>query len=266
MTHATAPGDAPRESVRAVRDDAHALALRLRVVAPPPARAARDALPVVLVHGYGVSSAYWMPLARRLGVTRRVYAPDLPGHGRSARTARALAVDDLALSLLAAIDSLNVGRAVLVGQSLGAQVALEAAVRAPARVAALVLVGPSGDPRARTRWRTVLRAARTAPFERLALLLVVARDYLRAGPRFVWEEMTRMLAHHPERVLPRVAVPALVLRGARDAVCSAAWAREVAARLPAGEARTIPHAAHAVHWTRPDAVAAEIEGFLRDRA
>ena len=154
----------------------------------------------------------------------------------------------------------------LEGQSLGAQVALEAAVRAPARVAALVLVGPSGDPRARTRWRTVLRAARTAPFERLALLLVVARDYLRAGPRFVWEEMTRMLAHHPERVLPRVAVPALVLRGARDAVCSAAWAREVAARLPAGEARTIPHAAHAVHWTRPDAVAAEIEGFLRDRA
>jgi pimeloyl-ACP methyl ester carboxylesterase len=60
-------------------------------------------------------------------------------------------------------------------------------------------------------------------------------------------------------VLPRVRAPALVLRGARDAACPARWAREVAALLPDAELRTIPGAAHAVHWTAPARVAAEIE-------
>ena len=46
-------------------------------------RTVGDGPPVVLVHGYGVSSAYLLPLARALAGRCAVYVPDLPGHGRS---------------------------------------------------------------------------------------------------------------------------------------------------------------------------------------
>lgn len=239
----------------------------MQVHAPRDSAAGPDpaALPVVLVHGYGVSAAYWRPLALRLSASRAVYAPDLPGHGRSAPAATPLDVGGLALSLLAVLDALGLGRVALVGQSLGAQVAAEAAARAPSRVAALVLVGPAGDPRVRTRLHAVARAARDAPFERPSLLLLVARDYLRAGARLVWHEMTHMLEHDITRVLPRVAAPTLVLRGARDAIAPARWVREVAALVPDAECRTVAGGAHAVQWSAADRVAHEIDAFLRAR-
>jgi pimeloyl-ACP methyl ester carboxylesterase len=108
------------------------LPLRVRVGGPTPAT---DAPPVVLVHGYGVSSSYLVPLAHALAPSHRVYVPDLPGHGRSPHAPAPLDVPALADALLAALTALDVQRAVLVGNSLGCAIAVEAAVRAPARVA-----------------------------------------------------------------------------------------------------------------------------------
>ncbi len=45
--------------------------------------AGADRLPFVLVHGLSMSSRYLVPVARRLARGYRVYAPDLPGYGKS---------------------------------------------------------------------------------------------------------------------------------------------------------------------------------------
>src|SRR4051794_2933466 len=95
------------------------------------ARSAGDpgAPPIVLIHGWGVSSSYFVPFAEMLAPRFRVYSPDLPGHGYSGSATMPLDVAGLTTALLDWMDAAGIGRAILVGHSLGAQIAVEAALR-----------------------------------------------------------------------------------------------------------------------------------------
>ena len=106
--------------------------------------------PIVLVHGLAVSSLYFVPLAKRLARSFTVLAPDLPGYGRSATPPRPLDVPELARALRAWLDLAGIESAIVLGNSLGCQIAVELALQSPLRVASLVLVGPTMDPGAPT--------------------------------------------------------------------------------------------------------------------
>jgi 2-hydroxy-6-oxonona-2,4-dienedioate hydrolase len=220
-------------------------------------------LPVVLVHGYGVAGRYWRPLAQRLATRFPVYLPDLPGHGRSGTPPHALDVPALGAALGGWMEAMGVQRAVLVGNSLGCQVAAELAARDPARVAALVLGGPTVDPRARSAGRQLVRLLLSAPAEHPAILPLILGDYLRVGAARLLAELRHMLRHRIEEVLPSVTAPTLVLRGTLDRVAPRRWAEEAAALLPRGALVEVPFAGHAAHFTRPDAVAAQVVRFVR---
>jgi 2-hydroxy-6-oxonona-2,4-dienedioate hydrolase len=88
-------------------------------------------LPVVLLHGLGVSGRYMMPTAERLAVHYKVFVPDLPGFGRSDKPRHALGVPALADLLSAWLDGLGIGEAVFLGNSLGCQVIVDLAIRYP---------------------------------------------------------------------------------------------------------------------------------------
>jgi pimeloyl-ACP methyl ester carboxylesterase len=100
-------------------------------------------LPVLLIHGAAASSAIWMMVLARLGSATRAVAIDLPGHGPSPAAEGdepvSIAGYRDAVGTLAA--TLCLGRSVLVGHSMGALVALDAALTWPDKVAALVLCG-----------------------------------------------------------------------------------------------------------------------------
>lgn len=106
-----------------------------------------DAPPMLLVHGMVGHTGFWRPMmARRRPTRARVAALDLRGHGDSAPARDAdYSVEGCADDVAAAMDALGFGRAVVVGHSYGAFVALEAAARDPARVPVLVLADPAGD-------------------------------------------------------------------------------------------------------------------------
>lgn len=95
---------------------------------------------VVLLHGQPGSSRDWAGVIARLGHTHRVVAPDRPGYGTNQATARGFEgnVDEL----VALLDAEGIARAVLVGHSWGAGVALLAGLRAPQRTASVVAVAP----------------------------------------------------------------------------------------------------------------------------
>ena len=103
--------------------------------------------PVVLLHGWGASAYNFRMVLPSLGAAGvRAIAPDVRGHGWSetqvppgAWTADAMAkwVEDV-------IDTLQIDRCVLVGQSIGGAVAMDAATRLRGRVSALVLLAPIG--------------------------------------------------------------------------------------------------------------------------
>ena len=91
---------------------------------------------LVLVHGWGMNGAVWEHVAGMLSRTYRLTLPDLPGHGRSPHRKFGRSLADWADACLdVAPDS-----AIWIGWSLGGSIALEAALRAPRRVRALVLV------------------------------------------------------------------------------------------------------------------------------
>ena len=219
-------------------------------------------LPVVLVHGWGVSSRYMVPIARRLGVTRQVYAPDFPGHGRSDRPPRALDVPALADMLASWMDAAKIGRAALLGNSMGCQVIVDFASRFPDRTDRVVLVGPTLDDAARSLARHALRLLADIPFERPALLPVVVLDYVRMGPRLLLQELRHMVADHELEKMSLVRAPALVVRGARDAVVPREWAQTVADALRAGTVREVRRWGHALNFSAPEALARIVEPFL----
>ena len=97
---------------------------------------------LILVHGAGPGSAQaaWAPLWPALTPHARLLAPDLPGHGASPLGATPRTVEGYGAWLLGFLDACGIGRAALAGRSLGAAIALRAALDAPARVERLALL------------------------------------------------------------------------------------------------------------------------------
>ncbi len=112
-------------------------------------------IPVVLVHGLVVSGRYMVPLLDELARSHAVYAPDLPGFGRSEGPAHAPDVEGLADALAAWMRAVGLSGAALVGNSMGCQVTVELALRHPELVERVVLQGPTMDPRARSAHRQI---------------------------------------------------------------------------------------------------------------
>lgn len=215
---------------------------------------------LVFVHGLGVSSRYFVPLMTELAGDYRCVAPDLPGHGATPGPARGLGIADLADALEAFLSEHDLPNVTFVANSLGCQVVALLAERQPARAAALVLVGPTLDPATRRWfWTTALRASVCEP---LALLPILLWDDVRFGPWRFWTESRSALADDMEQRLPRLTTRALVVQGGHDHIVTEPWARRVASLLPGARYALVADGAHAVHYSRPGAVAALVRAFL----
>lgn len=225
----------------------------------------RGRVPVVLVHGLGMSSRYMIPLARHLAPEFRVYAPDLPGFGLSDKPAHALAVPELADALSGFMDSVGLRRAAYVGNSLGCEILVEFARRHPERVEALVLQGPTPDPDVRSAAQQVVLFLVTALFERRSLAWVALSDYLRGGACRYIRTFRHMTAYRIKDKLPGIRAPTLVVWGSRDYI-TPRWSVEQMARLvPHGRLIVVPGAAHGMNYSHPRQLLDAILPFLRAR-
>ncbi|MBY8848098.1 alpha/beta fold hydrolase [Saccharothrix longispora] len=218
---------------------------------------------VVLVHGLGCSHRYFLPLARRLAPDARVAAVDLPGFGRTPGPPRAADVRGLSLALADWLRATGRGGAPLVAHSAGCQVVADLAAHSPDLAAPAVLLSPTMDRHARSTSRQLARLAADAPRERPALVPLLTRDYLTAGVRRIAATLDHLLDDPVEDKVGHLHAPTAVVRGRHDPVVSRRWAREVAALLPDGRLVEVPGAAHAVHHSAPDAVAAITRSALR---
>lgn len=254
--------------------------LRLRYV-----RAGRGPA-VVLLHGYGESLIAWRGVFDQLSAGADVIALDLPGSGLSEKPAAGYQTDSLAAAVLAALATLGVRRAVLVGHSMGGAVAAAAALAAPERVAALVLVDPAvmsaplvPDTGRVDATRDAARSA-IAEYEAMRTHFGSPHDpawlaesdsalaYLPAQDSAYRTALTAVLREFdfgyvtPERAR-QLRQPVLVLWGEYDTVVPIADGRRLAELLPNARFEMIARSWHRPHVERPGETAAAILGFLR---
>ena len=260
--------------------------------------AGTEGLPLVLLHGYGLSSCIWEGVVELLGPDRRCVALDFRGHGDSQWDAeRRYDRDDLAADVIEMLDALHIDQCVLMGHSLGGDVAARVALRFPERVVALGLVDIGPELRApglrRVReltfrtpdsydspaeYRAWLQALN--PFAQASELTTLARHTLdkradgtyqqKLDPAFrsaLWDDMEpEDAATHEARwaMLRAISQPKLVLRGAISALLGRATAARMAEVLTRTTLEVIPRAGHALMLDNPTVTAAAIGRFLEN--
>ena len=229
------------------------------------ARDDTDAGPhVVLVHGLGMATNYLEPTMRALADRVAASALDLPGFGGSRVRGRHLSLTQLADALVGWLEVRRVRAPILMGQSHGCQVIVDAIARVPDLASALVLNAPTMLAGSRTMYAQLWHVMQDTPREPFALVPHVARDYLRAGPLRILGTLRDSLRDRIEHKLPRVSVPVTIMCGDRDPVAPPAWGRQLAkltgtsAGSPEARFVTIPGAAHAAPFSHPTAIAVEI--------
>lgn len=249
-----------------------------------------DAL--MLLHGFTGSSRSMAGLARGFEDEYDTLAPDLPGHGQSTAPSAAArcGFEDCVDDLLATLDASGHPRAHWLGYSMGARLALGCAVRRPAAVASLLLVGARAgiaDPAQRAARRTEDEALANRierdgiePFVDEWMARPLFDTQRRLGPSFLAEARRERLANSARGLadslrgmgpgaqpplfdaLPRVTAPTLLVVGALDDPFVAA-AHDLAGRMPNAEVRELAEAGHAAHLEQPAAFIGIARDFLR---
>jgi pimeloyl-ACP methyl ester carboxylesterase len=252
---------------------------------------------LLLIHGIGDSSESWEPLMAALARDHTVIAPDLLGHGGSAKPRADYAVAAYANGMRDLLDVLGIERATVVGHSLGGGVAAQLAYQYPARCERLVLVASGGVGRdvapllrlaaaplaelylAPARWpvtRPLVGAA-------LGVLSRFGNDFARDR-----EHIGRVLGGLPDseaqvaftRTLRSVvdwrgqvvtmldrcylsqAVPTLLVWGDRDGVIPVAHAHRAHAAMPGSRLEIVSGAGHFPHRADPERFVSLLAEFV----
>ncbi|MGI8855563.1 MAG: alpha/beta fold hydrolase [Thermomicrobiales bacterium] len=223
-----------------------------------------EGTPLVLVHGLGVSGAYWRRVQPLLAARRPVYAVDLPGFGRTTHPRTILDTGGQAWALADWLAALGLPRAHLMGHSAGGQIVAAFAAAYPERVARLVLVAstigresPQFLPHLPKLLHDLLR-------EKPSLLPVLIADGLRAGPWHILRTDMAITRDDTLATVARVTAPLLVIRGTRDTIVSDRETQQLRRAAPHASYVAIPRAPHVVQWSHPHAVAAAVNAFLDD--
>jgi non-heme chloroperoxidase len=189
----------------------------------------RDGTPVLMLHGLGESRRAFEPVLSRLPESIRAVAATQRGHGDAAKPVAGYGLEQYVGDALALLDRLRIGRAVVVGHSLGAWVAERLAIERPDRVGGLLLTGivsPAGANRAHAE-----------PF---------------AGRGAI----------DPSDGLERIAAPTRLIWGDRDEFADRAEQAALLAAIRGAGFRVYEGAGHAPHREQPQRFATELTSFV----
>ena len=252
-----------------------ATGVRLRYAATGPA----GGEPVLFLHGITDSWLSFAPVLPRLPGSVLALAPSQRGHGDSERPPGGYTVDAFAADAVAFLDAMGVGRATVVGHSMGSAVARRMAAAYPERVARLVLAGAFVA--VRSAGTLALRAEMEAladpvpeafarDFQASTIHRPVPAAFLDAVvaesvkvPASVWRAaLDGLLADDGAADLGRVAAPALLLWGDRDDVFPREEQDRLRALLPGAVWQVYAETGHALHWEEPARFVADLLAFL----
>lgn len=240
---------------------------------------------VILLHGYPLCRAMWQPQLKDLSAAGyRVIAPDLRGFGTSPLAQDRVSMDTYADDVIALMDDLGLGRAVVVGMSMGGYVLFNLLERYPQRLAGAVfsVTRAAADDAAGKLRRSAL-AQEVAEGRPQAVVdafkeILFAPQTLADQPELVarvwgWLETTApagliggLLAMRDRRdalaLLASIEVPALVIGAELDRAIPPEHSRAIAAGIPGAHLTILPGVGHMANLEAPDAFNGLLLEFL----
>lgn len=249
-------------------------------------RRAGNGPPLVLLHGGPLDSREWRQQIEGLSDQFTVVAPDTPGCGGSADPPATFRQRDYADSLVAFIGALGLERPHVLGLSFGSGLALELYLWYPNIPRTLILAS------AYAGWAGSLPPAEVEQRKKQVLRLIdgsrdqFAREWIptlltESAPANLIDEVSAILADfHPagqrilfsafadadlRDVLPRIAVPTLLLYGEKDVRSPLSVANELHAKIPGSKLVVIPGVGHLADLEAADRFNAEVRKFLSQR-
>jgi len=253
---------------------------------------------LVLLHGIASTADTWAPVATGLAASHTVLAPDLLGHGSSAKPRGDYSLGAYASGVRDLITALGHERATVVGHSLGGGIAMQFAYQFPERVERLVLISSGGLGR---EVHPILRAS-TLPGSEIVLALLgrrwlrttggavgatLGRLGLRAGEDLAGVAAgiaslgdadargafvhTARAAIDPggqrvsatDRLYLAAHLPTLIVWGERDPIIPAAHGEAAHAAIPGSRLEIFAGAGHFPHREQPVRFVSLVEDFLR---
>ncbi len=228
---------------------------------------------VILLHGAGGNHLYWPPELRRMP-GQRLYALDLPGHGKSGGIGRH-AIAEYAQDVLEFLDAIKVRKAIFVGHSMGGAIALHLAIHHPSRTLGLALVASA--PRLHVSPLLMENSAAPATFP-LAVEAVIKWSFsLQADARLRETARQRLAEVRPSVLhgdflacetfdesgaLGRIKAPTFILCGTEDKMTPLHLSEQMQRRIKNSLLQKIDGAGHMLMLEEPARVASLLQIFL----
>jgi 3-oxoadipate enol-lactonase len=243
-----------------------------------------DGPPLVLLHPFPVHHEFWLPVAGALSTRYRVILPDLRGHGESSVGDGPATMDKHAADLKNVMDDAEVGRAAVIGVSIGGYLLFEFWRRYRNRVTVFGLCNtkaPADNAEARAGR---LQAANqvlergTEPFFESMIQKVLAHSTHESRPDLVEgalrmmrkmspedvAQVQRGMAERPDSVetLKSINVPTLLITGNEDLMTGVNEAELMQRHIPGSQLRVIQKAGHYSPWEQPEQAGRLLRQFL----
>jgi 3-oxoadipate enol-lactonase len=240
--------------------------------------------PVVLLHPFPANHEFWLPVAEALATRYRVILPDLRGHGDSGVGDGPATMDKHANDIARVLDHAGIGRAPLVGVSIGGYALFEFWRKYRGRVSALGLFNtkaPADSAEARSgrlKTATDVLDRGTEPFFESMIPRLLGRTTCESRPDLVngvlrmmrkmspedVAQVQRGMAERPDSVdtLKTINVPALLVTGEEDILTGLNEAELMHRHISGSQLRVIPKAGHYSAWEQPEEAVHLLRQFL----
>ncbi len=239
---------------------------------------------VVLLHPFPANHEFWLPVAETLSTRYRVVLPDLRGHGDSGVGEGPVTMEKLAADISRVMDDAEIGRAPLVGVSIGGYALFEFWRRHRGRVAALGLCNTKAPADSAETRAGRLQAANdvlergTEPFFESMIPRVFSKSTREMRPDLVEgalrmmrkmsredvAQVQRGMAARPDSVdtLKTINVPTLIITGDDDIFTGLNEAELMRQHIPNSQLRAIPKAGHYAPWEQSEDAGKLLRQFL----
>jgi pimeloyl-ACP methyl ester carboxylesterase len=243
-----------------------------------------DGPPVVLLHPFPVNHEFWLPVAEVLAARYRVIMPDLRGHGDSGVGEGPATMEKHAADIAHVMDDADIGRAPLIGVSIGGYALFEFWRNFRGRVAALGLCNTKAQADNAEARATRLQVANnvldrgTEPFFEAQLPRMLAKTTMQARPDLAdgalrmmrkmspedVAQVQRGMAERPDSIdtLKTINVPTLLVTGEEDILTGINEAELMRRNIASSQLRVIPKAGHYSPWEQPEEAGRIFRQFL----